>query len=128
MIQLDTSFLIQSLISGTLAEQRVAEWIASGQPLAISVLVWSEFLCGPVSKPDVDAALVLFPEVVPFSRQAAAVAADLYNSTGRRRGSMLGCMIAATAIEAGAVFATENVRDFMRFLPLGLRLAETAES
>jgi len=47
----------------------------------------------------------------------------LFNRAGRRRGSLLDCMIAAIALRAGAALATANQADFRRLRAAGLRLA-----
>jgi predicted nucleic acid-binding protein len=51
------------------------------------------------------------------------MAAELFNKTGRRRGSRLDCLIAATAAVARAEIATVNEADFKPFLPHGVKLA-----
>ena len=86
-------------------------------------LAWAEFLCGPVSAEGVNAALDLIQEPVPFGAGEASLAARLFNDSGRRKGSLLDCMIAATAIESSAALATANQEDFRRLTALGLKLA-----
>jgi len=67
----------------------------------------------------------LIDERAPFTERHADLAAELFNATGRRRGSFADCMIAATALAAGAPIATANVADFERFEPAGLRLTRS---
>lgn len=62
-------------------------------------------------------------EIVPFDSEAATRTALLFNRTGRRSGSLADCMVAATAIAAGAMLATSNRDDFERFTAEGLGLA-----
>ena len=66
---------------------------------------------------------VIASRVVAFDKATAAVAAELFNKTGRRRGSRFDCLIAATAILAQAEVATVNESDFRVFVPHGLKLA-----
>jgi predicted nucleic acid-binding protein len=66
---------------------------------------------------------VLQSRIVSFGRQEAVLAAELFNKTGRRRGSRFDCLIAATAISADAEAATINQSDFQVFIPHGLKLA-----
>ena len=60
---------------------------------------------------------------IEYSEQDARRAAEFFNATGRRRGSLGACMIAAWAREHGAALATTNIQDFKRFGDFGLRLA-----
>jgi predicted nucleic acid-binding protein len=63
-------------------------------------------------------------ERTSFTPEDAEIAARLFNKTARKRGTLMDCMIAATAIRIGAPLATSNVADFRRFKAEGLRIAE----
>ena len=124
MIHLDTNYLIGLLVKGSPQAQQVDGWLADGQTLAASAIAWTEFLNGPVAPLDVTrVASVLQSRIVPFGRPEAVLAADLFNKTGRRRGSRFDCLIAATAILAQAELATVNQSDFGVFQQEGLKLA-----
>ena len=68
---------------------------------------------------------MLQSRIVSFGQPEAVLAAELFNKTGRRRGSRFDCLIAATAILAQAEMATVNQSDFKVFAPHGLKLAAT---
>jgi len=124
MIHLDTNYLIGLLVKGSPQALDVDAWLAAGQPLAASAIAWTEFLNGPVTPLAVSRAeAVLESRIVSFGRPEAVLAAELFNKTGRRRGSRFDCLIAATAIAAQAEVATVNQTDFTAFVPHGLKLA-----
>lgn len=123
MIHLDTSFLIRALVPGTREDRHLRLWIGNGDELAMSAVAWTELLCGPLSEGDVTRVEVLVRNRPAFDTSAASLAAELYNRTGRRRGSLLDCMIAAAALRDDAPLATSNRADFERFAAAGLRLA-----
>ena len=79
-------------------------------------------LCGPLSDDDALAATKLLPNPEPLLASDAARAAELFNATGRRRGSLADCLIAATCLRLAARLATENLADFRRFEPMGLQI------
>lgn len=120
MIHLDTSFLIRALVSGSRQDTTLRRWLRAGERLAVSTIAWAEFLCGPVAPLEVELATRLVPERVPFAEVDAFVAARLFNETGRRRGSLTDCMIAASALRLKASVATHNPHDFRRFEAAGL--------
>lgn len=122
MIHLDTSFLIRALCPRSPQERQLLTWLDGPGAVSLSTVAWAEFLCGPVSADVTAIARTLLGEPVPLGTAGAERAAQLFNETGRRRGSLLDCLIAATAIEAGARLATENARDFERFTAAGLDL------
>jgi predicted nucleic acid-binding protein len=115
MIHLDTSFLIHVLVPSSGADKRLRKWLRAGDDLAISAVAWAEFLCGPVGPSEIDAVSAMFQEIVPYTAADSEVSARLFNLGGRRRGTLADCMIAATAIRAGAPLATTNPKDFERF-------------
>lgn len=122
MIHLDTSFLIRALVRNSSEDTRLQEWIKADEPLGMSVIAWAEFLCGPVDDTALSLASLIVKQRFDFTEDTAALSAGLFNGSGRRRGTMVDCMIAATAIVAGAALATCNSSDFERFEEFGLTL------
>ncbi|MYN65860.1 MAG: type II toxin-antitoxin system VapC family toxin [Acidobacteria bacterium] len=59
----------------------------------------------------------------PEETKLRNVAARLFNESGRRRGTIIDCMIGAAALADGASVATSNVAHFSRFAAAGLKLA-----
>ena len=98
-------------------------WVASGETLQVSAVAWAEFLCGPVAAGQLALAAQIVGRPVDFTVRDAAIAARLFNATGRRRGTMQDCMIAAAALRDDALLSTSNAADFRRFTEYGLRLA-----
>ena len=126
MIHLDTNYLIGLLVKDSSQAADVDGWLAAGQPLAASAIAWTEFLNGPVTPLEVSRAeAVLGGRIIPFGQAEAVLAADLFNKSGRRRGSRFDCLVAATALLAQAEVATVNQSDFKPFQPHGLKLAST---
>jgi len=123
MIHVDTGFLIGALRRGSIEDRRLRRWLSEGEPIGISAVSWAEFLCGPVEARDVELAGQVVDEPIPFLGIDAGASARLFNLTGRRRGSLNDCMIAAIALRVDASVATTNAADFRRFEPAGLRLA-----
>jgi len=123
MIHLDTSFLIHALAGGTPQDGRVRAWLAAGETLGMCAVAWAELLCGPIEAAGLELVERVVQDRVAFGEGEAALAARLFNESGRRRGSLADCMVAASAIRAGAMLATANARDFRRFTSAGLSLA-----
>ncbi len=123
MIHLDTSFLIRALIRGTPEDLALRRWIKAGEPLVVSTVAWAEFRCGPLHQLELAAAAAIVDRHREFTRDDAETAARLYNESGRRRGSLMDCMIAAVALADGAAVATSNTPDFQRLGELGVTLA-----
>ena len=122
MIHLDTSFLIRGLVRGSAEDRALRGWLRGGEPLGMSVVAWAELLCGPLDGAQREMAEAIVSERAPFLEADAAEAARLFNESGRRRGSLMDCMIAAAALRANAPLATANVSDFRRLAPGGLTL------
>ena len=123
MIHLDTGFLIRALDRGSREDARLREWITANEPLGMSTVAWAEFLCGPVNEAAVSVATLVVGRHSLFDDEIAVIAARLFNGSGRRRGTMVDCMIAATALAEQAAVATINPDDFSRFESFGLSLA-----
>jgi predicted nucleic acid-binding protein len=121
-VHLDTSFLIKALVPGTREDQQLRAWLQQGTDIAMSSVAWAEFLCGPVSRDDRRRARTVIGMPLTLAEEEATRAAELFNASGRRRGSLPDCLIAATALKAGAAVATSNPADFRRFERAGLTI------
>ena len=119
---LDTNFLINALVPGTREDHRLRQWIRQGLVISMSSIAWAEFLCGPVSEEDRQRARKVVGGPLPLVETEAAQAAELFNAGGRKRGTLPDCLIAATALLAGAALAASNSEDFRRFERAGLKL------
>lgn len=120
MILLDTSFLIRALVPGSPQDRRLRAWLAEDTEVAVSAVAWAEFLCGPLDPDALALAAAVVGEALPVTAAHARRAAELFNASGRRRGTLVDCLIAATAIEADAGLATANPSDFQRMPDLRL--------
>ena len=123
MIHLDTSFLIRGSISGSTEDRALRGWVGTQEPLGVSTVAWAEFLCGPYERSSLEFLVGVIDRYIDFAPTHAEIAARLFNQSGRRRGSQMDCMIAATAIAEKAPIATADSRDFRRFESEGLTLA-----
>lgn len=94
----------------------------------MSVIAWTEFRCGPVEARETELAQELVAKRADFTESHAATAAELFNESGRRRGSLIDCMIAATALGDNAPLATANPGDFGRLETSGLRVLATSSA
>ena len=123
MIHLDTSFLIRASVTGSTEDRALRGWVGAQQTLGVSTVAWAEFLCGPYERSSLEFLTSVIDRYIDFMPAHAEIEARLFNQSGRRRGSQMDCMIAATAIAEKAPIATADSRDFRRFESEGLTLA-----
>jgi len=121
-IHLDTSFLIRALLPGTSESRRLEAWLGGRRALVISAMAWAEFLAGPLDDETLQLAGRLVGPAAGVTGVHAGRAAQLFNMTGRRRGTLSDCLIAAVAMEGDAALATSD-NAFERFAGAGLVLA-----
>jgi predicted nucleic acid-binding protein len=109
----------------TTEAESLKTWYQSGSKVMTSSIAWYEFLCGPVSKQQVQVMrFFLTGGIIPFEETQATEASRLFNAVHRLRKLRVDSMIAATAITQKALLATSNHRDFQLFVPQGLQLVE----
>lgn len=119
---LDTNLLIALSAGEHTSIRRVEQWLSSGKRLAVSAVVWTEFLSGPLEEEQLDRIKTLIDEVIPFDEEQAILAAALFNHAGRSKALRIDTMIAAAAIASKAPLASENSADMKRFTSQGLKL------
>jgi predicted nucleic acid-binding protein len=118
LIHLDTGFLIRAVVRSSAEGDELRRWISGGARIGVSAIAWSEFLCGPVDELSRELAVEMVVEPQPFLAADCGVTADFFNVSGRRRGILRDCMIAATAVRVGAALATTNPSDFRKITGL----------
>jgi len=122
MILLDTNYLIGALVAGSDESKQILDWLGKGEVLITAMPAWVEFLCGPVSKVQVEAVQSFLSEIVPLDESQSREAARLFNHIGRKRALRIDALIAACAALKGASLATRNTSDFEVFVNHGLQL------
>ena len=127
LICLDTNYLIGSITRDSLEARAVRDWIREGERLITPMPAWYEFLCGPANEGQIATVRAILDEITVFAEPQALEAARLFNATGRKRTLHVDCMIAATALIAGATLATRNRSDFIPFSAFGLLLTPEAQ-
>lgn len=123
MICLDANYLIRGVAEDTPEAAQLVRWIQGGVELTTATVAWYEFLCGPLTTPQIQTMReFLSGEPLPFLVPQAREASRLFNAVKRARRLRVDAMIAATAILADATLATSNTADFQCFVPYGLKL------
>lgn len=114
MIHLDTSALVDALVSPHRSFDRLMSFVEDGHRLCISTLVLYEWLRGPRTVAERLAQEQILPAAaaVPFDAEAAARAAAIYEAVPRPRARQADIAIAACALVQGAALWTLNERDF----------------
>jgi predicted nucleic acid-binding protein len=124
VIQLDSNFLILGTIASTPQASDLRRWLSQGEAASTSAVAWMEFVTGPAGTEVIESVRQMIEDrIIPIGRDEAELAANLFNQVGRKRALRYDCLIAATAILAGARLATSNRSDFSLFVPHGLELA-----
>jgi predicted nucleic acid-binding protein len=107
MVHLDTSCLVDIHSPKSRVRFWLREKLRLGERVSCSALAWAEYLCGPLSREERELSWQLIEgSPAKLDGFVAELGAQFFNATGRRRGSLADCLIAATAVSHNAVFMT----------------------
>ena len=123
VVHLDANFLIEVAAGRATPVRDIEQWLRERRAIHVSVIAWSEFLCGPLFDWELNDTRAVVAKVDPFTDDHAELAAELFNLTGRCSRSHVDCMIAAHVIRREAMLATRSGQDFRPFTKFGLHLA-----
>ena len=114
MIVLDTSLLVDALTGPRRSGPALRSAFDDGEEIRLTALVAYEWLRGPRTIAEREAADALFPpaSTLVFGPEEAAHSAKLYRSVSRPRGREIDLAIAACAIVRDAELWTLNPTDF----------------
>lgn len=114
VVHVDNDLLVLALSRSGPERRLLLELADGGTELGISSIAWYEFQRGPrTAEQTAVAETLLIPVgVVPFTREAADIAAALYKTLRKPRKRVADLAIASVAIAGGAALATANVRHF----------------
>lgn len=114
MIHLDTSALVDALVSPHRSFDRLMSLVEDGHRLGMSTVVLYEWLRGPRTVAERLAQEQILPAAAAFAfdAEAAARAAEIYAVAARPRARQADIAIAACALVQGAALWTLNERDF----------------
>ena len=122
-LHLDTNCLIDLLLGNNKTRSVLKTKLLVGWKCSTSAIAWHEFVCGPLtSEQRQDIWDFLEGRILPLDFGIAELAADIFNKTGRKKGSKADCIIAATAIHHKAKLLTWNKVDFKSMKKLGFAL------
>jgi predicted nucleic acid-binding protein len=122
-LHLDTNCLIDLLFGNSKTRSILKAKLLAGWICSTSTLAWHEFVCGPLqSEQKQDIWDFLEGRVLPMDFEIAELAAEIFNKSGRKKGSKPDCIIAATAIYHNATLLTWNKKDFRNIKKLGFAL------
>jgi len=112
MIHLDTSFLIHALMPGTREDALLRTWLAAAETIVMGAVGLGRVPLWPAQQRRLGRGPAVYRPVPDFNRDHAVATARLFIESGRRRGSLADCMIAAAALSDAASIATTNKADF----------------
>ncbi len=122
-LHLDTNCLIDLLLGGNKTRSILKSKLQTGWICSTSAIAWHEFVSGLLnSEQKQDIWDFLEGRILPLDFKIAELASEIFNKSGRKKGSRADCIIAATAIHHKSTLLTWNKTDFKNIKKLGFAL------